>query len=103
MDVAMDVTKPYKFIGFGAMDVTEPYKFIGFGAMDVAMDVTKPDRTLKTAGFSKENTFGPSFGRILAGKASKSASGRPSAGRRPMLKLSPIEFSQNSTQKCLPY
>jgi hypothetical protein len=32
------VTKPYKFIGFGAMDVTKPYKFIGFGAMDV----TKP-------------------------------------------------------------
>jgi hypothetical protein len=21
----MDVTKPYKFIGFGAMDVTKPY------------------------------------------------------------------------------
>ena len=35
---AMDVTKPYKFIGFGAMDVTKPYKFIGFGAMEV----TKP-------------------------------------------------------------
>ncbi len=31
---AMDVTKPYNFIGFGAMDVTKPYKFIGFGAMD---------------------------------------------------------------------
>jgi hypothetical protein len=29
----MDVTKPYKFIGFGAMDVTKPCKFIGFGAM----------------------------------------------------------------------
>ncbi len=28
----MDVTKPYKFIGFGAMYVTKPYKFIGFGA-----------------------------------------------------------------------
>ncbi len=34
----MDVTKPYKFIGFGAMDVIKPYKFVGFGAMDV----TKP-------------------------------------------------------------
>ena len=34
----MDVTKPYKSIGFGAMDVTKPYKFIGFGAMEV----TKP-------------------------------------------------------------
>ncbi len=30
----LDVTKPYKFIGFGALDVTKPYKFIGFGAMD---------------------------------------------------------------------
>ncbi len=48
----MDVTKPYKFIGFGAIDATKPYEFIGFGAMDVskpykfigfgAMDVTKP-------------------------------------------------------------
>ncbi len=28
---AMDVTKPYEFIGFGAMDVTKPYKFIWFG------------------------------------------------------------------------
>ncbi len=27
----MDVTKPYKFIGFGAMGVTKPYEFIGFG------------------------------------------------------------------------
>ncbi len=34
----MDVTKPYRFIGFGAMDVAKPYKFIWFGAMDV----TKP-------------------------------------------------------------
>jgi hypothetical protein len=34
---AMDVTKPYKCIGFGAMDVTKPYKFIGFGAMDVSI------------------------------------------------------------------
>ncbi len=32
------VTKPYKFIGFGAMEVTKLYKFIGFGAMEV----TKP-------------------------------------------------------------
>ncbi len=27
----MEVTKPYRFIGFGAMDATKPYKFIGFG------------------------------------------------------------------------
>jgi hypothetical protein len=31
----VDVTKPYKFIGFGAMAVTKPYEFIGLGAMDV--------------------------------------------------------------------
>ncbi len=36
----MDVTKSYKYIGFGAMDVTKHYKFIGFGAMDV----TKPSK-----------------------------------------------------------
>ncbi len=34
----MHVSKPYKFIEFGAMDVSKPYKFIGFGALDV----TKP-------------------------------------------------------------
>ena len=34
----VDVTKPYKFIGFGARYVTKPYEFIWFGAMDV----TKP-------------------------------------------------------------
>ena len=49
---AMDATKPYESIGFGAMDVTKPYDSIGFGTMDVtkpyesigfgAMDVTKP-------------------------------------------------------------
>ncbi len=48
----MEVTKPYKFIGFGAIDVTKPYNLIGFGATDVtkpytcigfgAIDVTKP-------------------------------------------------------------
>ncbi len=35
---AIDVTKPYEFIGFGAIDVTKPCRFIGFGAIDV----TKP-------------------------------------------------------------
>ena len=30
----MDVTKPYKFISFGAMDVTKPFKFIRFAPMD---------------------------------------------------------------------
>ncbi len=34
----MGVTKPYRFIGFGALDVTKPYNFIGFGATGV----TKP-------------------------------------------------------------
>jgi hypothetical protein len=27
----MDVTKPYRFIGFGVMDVAKPYEFIGIG------------------------------------------------------------------------
>ena len=36
----MDVTKPYKFIRFGAMDVTKPYRFIGFGAMGVTNPTT---------------------------------------------------------------
>ena len=31
----VDVTKPRKFIGFGARYVTKPYDFIRFGAMDV--------------------------------------------------------------------
>ena len=39
----MEVTKPYKFMGFGAMDVTKPYKFIGFGAMEV----TKPYKFIR--------------------------------------------------------
>ena len=45
----MDVTKPYKCIGFGAMDVTKPYEFIRFGAMDV----TKPHQIIG---------FGASYG-----------------------------------------
>ncbi len=38
---AMDVTKPYKLMGFGglAMHVAKPYKFIGFGAMDVTKSI----------------------------------------------------------------
>ncbi len=35
---AIEVTKPYEFIGCGAIDVTTPYEFIGCGAIDV----TKP-------------------------------------------------------------
>ncbi len=31
----MEVTKPYKSIGFGAMDVTKPYKSIGSFPADV--------------------------------------------------------------------
>ncbi len=27
---AVDVTKPYEFIGFGAVDVTKPCKFMGY-------------------------------------------------------------------------
>ncbi len=37
--MAIDVTKPYEFIRFGAMDVTKPYEFIRVGAMDVTKRV----------------------------------------------------------------
>ncbi len=57
-DVWSHLTKPYKFIGFGAMDVTKPYNF---GAMAVtkphqftgfgAMAVTKP---YKFVGFCRD-------------------------------------------------
>ena len=50
----MDVTKPYKFIGFGAIDVTKAYKFIGFGAIDV----TKP---YKFIGFGDTDRLQPGF------------------------------------------
>ncbi len=30
----MEVTKPYKSIGFGAMEATKPYKIIGFALDD---------------------------------------------------------------------
>jgi hypothetical protein len=30
------VSKPYKFIGFGAIDVSKTYKCIGFGAIGVS-------------------------------------------------------------------
>ncbi len=43
----MDVTKPYKFMGFGAMDATKPYEFIGFGA--TAEAVSRKVASTKTA------------------------------------------------------
>ncbi len=57
----MEVTKPYKFIGFGAMEVTKPYKFIGFGAMEV----TKP---YKFIGFGAILHFSFGLGQELATK-----------------------------------
>ncbi len=58
----MDVTKPYKFTGFGAMDVTKPYEFIGFGAKDV----TKPYKCIGQ-GLGKDSlrTSGRSTVRLL--------------------------------------
>jgi hypothetical protein len=74
----MDVTKPYKFLGFGAMDVTKPCKFLGFGAMDVtkpykflgfgAMDVTKPYKFI-------------GCGRVFTGPVETWDSGIPRLGR----------------------
>ncbi len=45
----MEVTKPYKFIGFVDMEVTKRYKFIGFGAMEV----TKPYKFIGFVDFQK--------------------------------------------------
>ncbi len=42
--------------------------------------VSYGDRTPRIASFNKQSTFGPSFGRILMGKASKSAL-RPAKGK----------------------
>ena len=33
---ALDVTKPYEFIGFGALEVTKPYEFIGRTSLGAA-------------------------------------------------------------------
>ncbi len=54
----MDVTKPYKFIRFGAMYVTKPYKFIGFGDIDVT-------NTYKCIGFGDiyQVLLGPKYTR----------------------------------------
>ncbi len=76
----MDVTKPYKVIGFGAMDVTKPYNFIGFGAMDV----TKP---YKFIGFSPRSADtalnGVLFTRVQTDPASYPGlvDGRPPPGQ----------------------
>ena len=34
--LAMEVTKPYKFIGLGVMEVTKRYQFLWFGAMVIS-------------------------------------------------------------------
>ncbi len=64
----MDVTKHYRFIGFGAMDVTKPYRFIGFGATDV----TKPYKFIR---FSTKTDLRDRDISIAAGPA-----GRPTGG-----------------------
>ena len=83
----MEVTKPYKFIGFGAMEVTKPYKFIGFGAMEVtkpyefigfgAMEVTKPYKFI-------------GFGARHWGRAGGIAPGTPAAAWPSGLGRSPL-------------
>ncbi len=71
----MDVTKPYKFIGFGAMDLTKHYRFIGFGAMDV----TKP---YKFIGFGAIGFHFLSIGGRLSAKVGGRA-GNPQKLRDP--------------------
>ncbi len=55
----MEVTKPYKFIGFGAMEVTKPYKSIGFEAMDIT-------KSYKFIRFGAFETPPPAMGLCLA-------------------------------------
>ncbi len=55
----MDVTKPYKFIGFGAIAITKPYKFIGFGAIAI----TKPKFGSRSMQFWEQ--FWSSLGQLL--------------------------------------
>ena len=55
----MDVTKPYKFIRFGAMDVTKPYKFIGFGAMDARTGQSRADAAVLQAAGQARPRRGP--------------------------------------------
>ncbi len=63
--------------GLGGRVVRRPVVGLGAGP---AITVGYGDPTPKKAGFSKEGTFGPSFGRTLMGKASKSVL-RPAEGR----------------------
>ncbi len=56
--VAMEVTKPYEFIGFGAMEVTKPYELIGFGARvihDLGADRTRSILGVPAAPAAVEN------------------------------------------------
>ena len=43
---ALEVTKTYRFIGFGTMEVAKVYRFLGCGALEVP-NWTKPDRFTK--------------------------------------------------------
>ncbi len=53
----VEVTKPYKFIGFGAMDVTKPYKFIGFGAIrDAKMENPTAGRSSSSGPLALDGT-----------------------------------------------
>ena len=64
----MAVTKPYKFIAFGAIYVTKPYGFTGFGAIYV----TKPSEFI---GFGATGISPPRRGAPL--RAGCGATARP--------------------------
>jgi hypothetical protein len=55
---------------------------------------------LSKSGFNKECSFGPDLGRLQMEKISKSASGRPKASRRPIVRPSLLEIGQNPVQYC---
>ncbi len=85
---AVDVTKPYKFVGFAPLDVTKQYKFARFGSCMYAWAFL--GKELQTCYSILRNiASGPEIGlpgRILAGllpgRHQNRPSGRPMAGRR---------------------
>ncbi len=59
----MEVTEPYRFIGFGAMEVTKPYEFIGFGAGNTAYQTgPRPSRARLPTGIAGHGGAAPPTG-----------------------------------------
>jgi hypothetical protein len=72
----MEVTKPYKFIGFGGMEVTKPYEFIGFGVFRQYLGVLLRAGYAPGSGMRKTGPPSP-----FPGSVSGDLPGRPARGR----------------------